>query len=153
MSTKFTLLSKLSMKSVLGKIKIPDDGEVILAQIMGVATGIKTGESDKGPWTALLGSFQGINMETGSIYRSGVCFLPNIVMNLLLPKLLEKDSKAIEFAFNIGIKSDDKSATKYVYIAEPIFDTAENDPLEMLTKKLPKTEIASTKAIEHKKRA
>ena len=122
-------------------------------QVMGVATGIKTGESDKGPWTALLGSFQAINMETGDTYRSGVCFLPNIMLNLVTPRLLEKESKAVEFAFNIGVKADEKSATGYVYIAEPIFETAENDPLEMLTKKLPAPKGDKAAQIEHKKKA
>lgn len=153
MSTKFTMISKISAKSVIGKIKAPDSGQHFIMQVMGIATGTKTGESDKGPWTALLGSFQAINMETGNVYRSGVCFLPNIVLNMILPKLLEKDSKAVEFAFNIGIKADEDSVTGYVYIAEPIFEAAENDPLEMLTKKLPKTSGEKVSQIEHKKKA
>lgn len=151
MSSKFTILSKISVKSVLGhKVKTPEKSEMLI-QVMGVATGIKTGESDKGPWTALLGSFQAINMQSGNVYRSGVCFLPNIVLNLILPKLLEKESKSIEFAFNIGVAPDEESAVGYVFIAEPIFDAAENDPLEMLTKKLPAPK-KNPEQSEHKKK-
>lgn len=153
--SKFAIVKKLSVKSILGKKpKPPEEGKTEwLCQIVGVATGVKTGNSNFGDWTALTGSFQGSNMETGVITRSGVCFLPDVALNLITPGLMQKETKGIEFAFNIGIKFDDDSTTKYVYVVEPIFEASENDPLEMLTKKLQKPAVEKADQTEHKKRA
>jgi hypothetical protein len=139
MSNKIPIVKKLSIKTILGrKPKAPAEGKIDwLCQIIGVATGVKTGNSNFGDWTALMGSFQGLNMETGDISRSGQCFLPDVALNLITAALLNKDARGIEFAFNIGVKEDSKSTTGYVYVCEPVLEASENDPLEMLTKKLP----------------
>lgn len=142
MSTKFAIVSKISMKILLGKRpRAPEGTEpVYLAQMVGVATNIKTGTSNFGDWTALLGSFQATVMETGVTVRSGQMFLPDVALNLILPALKDANNKGVEFAFNIGVKADEASKTGYIYVAEPIFEASENDPLEMITKKLTKTE-------------
>jgi len=152
---KFAIVKKLSVKNIMGKKpKAPEEGKTEwLCQIVGVAQGIKTGRSDFGDWTALTGAFQGSNMETGVVTRSGVCFLPDVALNLITPGLMQKETKGIEFAFNIGVKADEDSTTGYVYVCEPIFDAAENDPLEMLTKKLPAPKGDKVAQIEHKKKA
>jgi len=140
MGTKIALVGKISVKSMLGgKPKAPEtDKPEYLVQMVGIATSIKTGTSNFGDWTALLGSFQATNMETGETVRSGMLFMPDVALNLIIPSLNNKDNKGVEFGFNIGVKKDAASSVGYIYVAEPIFDAAENDPLEMITKKLPK---------------
>lgn len=155
MAGKFAIVKKLSIKGILGrKPKVPEDGKVNwLVQFIGVATGMKTGSSNFGEWTALTGSFQGVNMETGDVMRSGMCFMPDVALNLITPALGQKDTKGIEFAFNIGVKADEKSTIGYVYVAEPVLEASENDPLEMLTKKLGASKMEKPAAIENKPQA
>lgn len=140
--SKFDLVSKISVKKVMGaKPRAPEPGKSeMLMQVIGVATGTKVKDTDFGQSIALLGSFQATNLKTGKVYRSGVCYLPNLALDLIAPQLSDKDTKAVEFAFNIGVVYDEGSATSYVYFAEPVIAPGENDPLEMLTKKLPAPE-------------
>jgi hypothetical protein len=134
-----TLVTKLSMKTVCnGSPDAPkkDEPPKKLARFYGIATGVKTGESAMGPWTALLGSFRGINFDTGEMFQSGKCFLPNVALNMITPQLLKSENQGVSFAFDISVRRDETSATKYIYTADPIMDAEESDPLEMLTKKI-----------------
>lgn len=133
------LVRKISTKTVLGKKPaVPaDDKPHWLFQVVGIANDKTTGETDKGPWIALLGAFQATNYETGEIYRSGRAFLPNVALDLVLGQLGAKDVQSVQFAFRIGVRADETSVTGYVYIAEPVINVTENDPLEALLAKLP----------------
>lgn len=149
MAKSAPIVRKLSIKIMLGKKPRPPTAEEIKAnpekypegiknvvRFYGVATGTRTGVSDKGEWCALLGSFKAINLETGEEKRSGTCFIPGVALDLITPQLAPGKANAVEFGFDIGVKEDEDSATGYVYTAAPCMEVAENDPLELLTKRI-----------------
>jgi len=66
-------VTKMSVNSIAGKRAM---GKICV--ILGKATGIKTGEDANGKvWEALTGTFQGHNLQTGEVFRSGKLFLPS----------------------------------------------------------------------------
>lgn len=143
------IVSKLSAKKVCGKIKKPD-AKTPLMQVFGIATGIKTGESNFGPWTALTGAFRATRLSDGEVYQSGSCFLPKMGTELIAPMLKKEGVDGLEFAFNIGVVPSD-NAIGYEYYVEPMLEAKENDPLELLQKRvtqaaLPAPEKAKEKA-------
>ena len=139
--SKVTIVSKLSVKKICGKIKKPE-GKVMLMQVFGIATGTKSDESNFGPWTALLGQFRAVNLESGELFQSGVCFLPNTGLNLITPLLKKDGTDGIEFALNIGVIPAENSVG-YEYYVEPVIESQENDPLEILSKKVNQAALPS----------
>ena len=132
------LINKLSVKAIIGgkgnileTVMKDKEAEHVVARILGIATGIKTGEGDNGPWTGLTGTFKGVNVTTGEEFQSGVLFMPNVAQDMVTGALMA-DTKAVEFGFEITAKYDETSATSYVYSARPLFESSESDPLKML---------------------
>lgn len=133
-----TLIKKISIKTVLkARPAVPEkNGEVNqIMDLIGIANGVQPGETDKGPYNRFIGSFQATNLKTGEVYRSGSCFMPDVAGNLILGAL-KGGASSVEFGFKIGVVKDDQSATGYVYVAEPLMKPSENDPLELLNKKV-----------------
>lgn len=72
------IAKKLSMKALAGgRPAIPAAGQVNwIAKIAGIASGVKYGESNYGPWVALLGNFiaecqqDAIDAKTGEVLRT-----------------------------------------------------------------------------------
>ena len=128
------LMTKLSAKKLVGKIEKPKD-KVTLFQIFGIATGTKNGESNFGAWIAFTGQFRAIRVSDGEVFQAGMCFLPAMATNLMLPAVNKEGTNGVEFAFNIGVFPADNLAG-YEYFAEPMIETSETDPLEQLAKKV-----------------
>jgi len=136
-----TIVKKLSVKQLIGHApdapERGDDKPKWLADVIGRAVGIKQGESNYGPWFALTGEFIARQIPTGAKdevvehFKSGMVFVPDLVLNLIEPAM-QATGGAIEFGFRLGIKRDDASATKYVYVAESLIEPAESDPLTKL---------------------
>ncbi|MES9901016.1 MAG: hypothetical protein ABW148_18620 [Sedimenticola sp.] len=141
MSERIAMIKKLSTPKIMGKKpRLNEDEEKRdLYQIVGVASGKKTGESDFGIWCSLSGNFAAVNLITGEQFRSGVVFLPDVALDPILGQL-DAGATAVEFGFTITIIADEDSATGYVYIATPLMEPDENDPLEALTAKFSPTE-------------
>lgn len=137
------MIKKLSTPKIMGKRPRLNDDETErdLYQVVGIASGKKTGESDYGQWTALTGNFAAQNLETGVQFRSGVAFLPDVALDPILGQL-DMGVTAVEFGFTIGIQEDD-TPTGYAYIATPIVEPDESDPLEELA-----SHFAEVKLIE-----
>lgn len=146
--SKVTIVSKLSVKKICGKVKKPE-GKVMLMQVFGIATGTKSDESNFGPWTALLGQFRAVNLETGEVFQSGVCFLPNTGLNLITPLLKKDGVDGLEFALNIGVIPAENTVG-YEYYVEPVIEAKDNDPLEILSKKVAQVALPAPEK-EHKK--
>ncbi len=145
------LVNKLSVKAIIGgkgnileTVMKDKENEHIVARIIGIASGIKTGEGDNGPWTGLTGQFKGVNVLTGEEFRSGILFMPSVAQDMVVGALMG-DTKAVEFGFDITAKYDEESATSYVYGAVPLFESSESDPLSMLEAK-----ATPMKALEEK---
>jgi hypothetical protein len=134
-----TLVSKLSSKTLCGKISAPPSGSAYLYRIVGIAEKTSTGETTFGSFTCFHGSFRGstIDHDTGEVktYRSGKCFLPDIATSLL-SAAVDANGGGVEFAFDIGIKKAD-NPMGYEYTVVPIIETRADDPLEKLSASLP----------------
>jgi hypothetical protein len=152
------LISKISPRTVFGS-----KGEILelvmsdksmehpLFVVVGKANGRKDGESDFGPWTALLGNFRAQALDkngqrAGELFSSGRCHLPNYVLESTLGQF-EEPGDVVEMGYIIGAIYDEQSATSYIYTAKPLFEPApENDAaLALLERAMP-----STPALEHK---
>jgi len=151
------IMKKMSMKALVGDVKgllkvgvtVNEKGEPNpmaegetkwIGRIFGMAKGLKTGESNFGPWTAVLGDFQVEGYEgngKGKTFRTGQLFLPEVVENMVVPEVanLEKGASVL-FAFDIGIIANEESAPGYVYTASFVKEPAENDPLSLFAKEV-----------------
>ena len=75
--------------------------KVALARIYGVATGVKIKTDTKGDtFEAITGTFEGVNLETGEIFRSGLLFLPGGIHETLTVHARE-DGAAVRFGLEI----------------------------------------------------
>ena len=132
------LSKKISTAKVYGKVnirKLPEFGAVVnLYSIIGVAIGTKTGTSDYGDWTSLVGQFEAVNCETGERFASANAFLPDVAQGLVLAQLAHPDTNQVQFAFMIGAKTDENSPVGYSYTAKPILPPDAKDPLADLRK-------------------
>lgn len=146
--SNITIVSKISAKKVCGKIAKPDN-KTPLMQVFGIATGAKTGESSFGEYMSLLGQFRATNLATGEVYQSGVCFLPNMGVNMVAPMIAKEGVEGVQFALFIGVVPAE-NAFGYEYYVEPIMQASESDPLEILAKKVTQTLLAAPEAKSHK---
>lgn len=151
MATTTKLLSKLSLKEVYGAVKIKElhagKTPVNLMRVIGLASGVKTGQSTFGDWLAFTGNFKAINLETNEEFRAGKCFLPNIASNLIEGALQNAEGD-VQFAFDVGVKPvlDRQNKESYEYTVTPLIEAADNDPLTELENK-----VKGAPAIEDKK--
>jgi len=154
------ILRKLSIKTVTGllvkdirKWAEETPGKPIMT-VMGVATGIQTGETDNGPWTALRGNFMAQNSK-GERFRGGRAFIPDGgALDMVLGMLGDDSVENVKFAYNIFVREDNASVTGYTYVSEPLLEPAENDPLEAMISGLDTKMLAGSgpapKAVENK---
>jgi hypothetical protein len=134
------LVNKITIKGLVGAvkgiIKGKADGEIVkLAQIVGICNGTGVVPTQYGDSTFLKGQFKMKSLLDGKEQQSGKCFLPDSAINLVAGQLTD-DCKAIQFAFNIGVKVDDSIQIGYVYTIEPLLSPEANNPLALLEQKL-----------------
>lgn len=130
------LLSKISPKSVCGKIEKDPKDKTILFTVFGIASGIQAGESNMGPWECLTGQFEAVRATDGAVFQAGRCFLPSVAHNPIAGKLkalADDDGKAVRFALQVGIKPSD-SPVGYEYTVLPVLNPVEDDAMADLRK-------------------
>lgn len=106
-----------------------------LLEIFGAARKSAPGETDKGPFIRFIGDFKAINLETGEVFRSTRCILPNFVGEQVWSAMkADASGKEVEcaFGFRIGAHFDETAVTKYVYDVTPLLPIAENDAISMI---------------------
>lgn len=118
------------IKEVMAAAKLEDGQSVPLLKIAGQSTGAKTGQTDKGQFTKLLGSFIGTDMTTGALYQSGQCILPEFIGGTLGSALMGGES--VRFAFEIGARRKDNAITGYEFVIKPLIDTKPTDAMAEL---------------------
>lgn len=127
------LTKKLSTAKIVGKVnirKLPEDGTVVnLYTVIGLAVGTKSGTSDFGDWTGLVGQFEAVNLETGERFASANLFLPDVAQGLIEAQLANAENHQVQFAFVIGAMADSNSPVGYSYTAQPILHPDAKDPL------------------------
>lgn len=107
------------------------EGEsVALLRIAGNSTAAKTGQTDKGEYTKLLGEFIGTDLTTGELYQSGQCILPEFVGGTLGAAL--KSGSAVRFAFEIHARRKDSAVTGYEFVVKPLMQAEASDSLKEL---------------------
>ena len=130
------LIRKISAKSVCGRIEAPKKA-VKLFTVFGIATKVKTGQSDYGPWTALVGQFEAVNAETGEIFQAPQCFLPDPMNSMIAEQLEECDedgnrvTQSVQFSVDVGIKPSDVPVG-YEYTTKTVVESDNADPLAAL---------------------
>jgi hypothetical protein len=148
---KVSLLSKLSTATVYGRIERPADGAPpkALFNIYGVTHSIKRGQTTMGEYTAFLGNFEAVNLDTGEIFAGGKAFLPRVVEEMVVGALASAQaggdvSASVQFALQVGIRTEPKNAYGYVYTCTPLVEIAQGDVLQHL-----RAVGAATPAITH----
>lgn len=132
MTNKVELLRKLSAKTIIGKIDPPEDA-VDLFTIYGSATDVKSGESAYGQWDCLVGKFEAVKMDTGEMFASMQCFLPEPMGSMLVNRVRElEDGEKVEFAVVIGVKPCDRGSTGYEYTCKPVVEPEATSELSAL---------------------
>lgn len=120
----------LVVKDIRTATEASEGGTVALAKIVGSTTEAKTGQTDKGQFTALLGEFVGVNLLTGEVFNSGKAILPNFISEQLAAAL--NVSNAVDFALEIGAKADESAVTGYVYTVRSLVDAEPTDKMKKL---------------------
>lgn len=118
-----------------GNPKMPDDGTTVdLLKVAGMATSASTGQTDKGQFTRLTGTFVGTDLITGELYQSGQCILPEYIGSQLGAALLMADDTAVQFAFKIGAKAKENAITGYEFIVVPLMESRQTSAMVELMK-------------------
>jgi hypothetical protein len=152
---------KLSVATVYGKINpktVLDATEPIkVMRVIGQAVGTKSGESNYGAWTCLVGQFKATNPETGETSEAAVLFLPDVALVPLQVALAQGDTKGVAFAIDIFVKAATNTkpgGSVYEYSFENVLPPAENDPIRQLEEKIASLALpAPTHAAEAEKTA
>lgn len=146
--SKITVNSIGLEKPVLVKICEQQKGkETPVCRIVGQATDMKAGSTEKGDYTRFVGLFQATNYLNPEIdYRSGNLILPNVAAGMLEGMLgsaraefqdsgKEGGGAAVVFGFEIIVKGDPTAATGYVFGVRSLIKG--KDPLAKLLAELP----------------
>lgn len=147
-----TLVNKLSIKKVIGKIRatkeetIKENGKDVkilvvednpaIMRVVGVARKFEIGESDFGEYTKFVGTFQATDLRDNKDYRSGNCFLPEVATDMLRQAIIDNEGSQVEFGFDIGVIGRPELAIGYEYTVTPLIEATEADPLQMLANKI-----------------
>jgi hypothetical protein len=133
------IIKKLSVKGVCGKPVPPANGESKdLMNVIGNCQRTKVVTTTFGESVGLQGLFKAINLETGEAFRAGTAYLPDVALDLILGEMAKKDVESVDFAFTIGIVGDSELPTKYFYIAKPLLEASESDPIAAIEARMTK---------------
>jgi len=152
-------VKKLSVATVFGKIGLKElikadetgpgavagadgkmsGGKMPLIRVIGAAVGTKTGNSSYGDWTALLGQFKAINLDTGEQSEAATLFLPDVALVPIQVALSGPDSRSVEFAIDIfaTLRKDGKpGGVPYTFEWSPLLPSGANDPIRRLEEQI-----------------
>jgi len=147
---EITKLAQISMKALgysakeLRKLVDNNDGAQYLARIGGVAVEMFTGESAKGQWYGFKGQFVAQNQK-GETFSSSVIFFPAGITNTLV-KQFDAGVCEVEIKADVFVGENDKSASGYGYICEPVMEAKQKARVEELALSL----FNDTPALEDK---
>ena len=120
-------IRKVSIATVYGKVRIadiPQDGELHLCRMAGVASSVESGESTYGDWQCLVGEFAAVNQQTGEMYAGNKCFVPSAMGEMLVSQmsgaLLEDAAARLKFSVDIFAKVSARDENKYEYVIRPV---------------------------------
>jgi hypothetical protein len=144
MSQKPKLVKAISTPKVFGKISIREvmafndahAGEAMpLYTVYGRISSMKSGENDMGSFTGFIGETYAV-ARNGERYVSACFYPPSKALTEMLQGALGNSTGPVDFAFSVGVKFDDTSATKYVYEVVPLIEAKPSDAIALLEDKL-----------------
>jgi len=121
-----TMVKKISSKLLCGVVREKENG--VLYNVIGTATGIKTGQSNFGEWVALKGEFNAWNDKVN--LKSRIIFLPEVA-TIPIESALKSGAKHIDFGISV-IKGASDSVIGYEYSIKNIIPVKESNRLEDL---------------------
>lgn len=128
-----TLVSKLTIKTMKAQpARHSVDKDDMVATIYGRCTEKKAGTSDHGDYVRFIGEFEGVNANTGDVYRSGNLIVPKTLEALLDQAITIDANNAIDFAVEVWVEKNENSITGYSYSIKPLIKPAESDVLASL---------------------
>lgn len=128
--TEITTVKKLTTKIIVGKKIGKVEARTTLYSVIGVATGLKTGESNYGAWTALVGRFEAERTQDGELFAAPLLLLPDEATALPLINAV-KIHEGVEFALIVSVEPT-LSAPGYVYDVTSVVSPRRNDMLAIL---------------------
>jgi hypothetical protein len=108
------------------KMALGSEPSVSLLRIAGIAQEGQPGQTDKGEYLKLKGEFRAVNMVTGEMFEAATAILPSFITDRIAAAI---KAGPVEFALEIGVKSDPSSVTGYQYTAQPLVDAKPSDRL------------------------
>lgn len=153
---KEMVVGKLTKLVIDGVLKLPCD----LYTLIGRAHNLRDGESDFGPWTALVGEFEGTRIYDGSHARflATESFIPGPAGDLLIQQMrklvgeeiavtseeFKKHGKTykptgefVELAVIVGVKlAEREGGAPYEYTVRPVVPVQKSDSLASLRQKM-----------------
>lgn len=142
------VIKKITAKEVCGDVKklvnlnmkdgeLPEGLAIPLMRVVGKCDRTQIKTTDIGESLLLLGNFEGINIATGEVFRSGRCYLPEVAADMIAGMLLDDSVSAVEFGFDIGVITDPSSIVGYTWEVTPLVEPQDDDALSRLSKSLP----------------
>jgi len=130
--TKPDTIKKLSIARCAGKMTVKrvlsaPDHRLPVLRVVGLAVGVKSGISDLGDWTALIGDFGVTNLETGEEFRGSTLYMPDVAQ-VPIEVQIKAGAQSVQFALEIIAKGDDNSPVGFSYAVEQLVEP-ENDPI------------------------
>jgi hypothetical protein len=132
----YMMLAKLTPATMGFAVEKGKQGRFLCGVLIGTAFGVVAKKLPNGePSIALTGKFEGTNMETGEIFRSGVMYFPGGVHEFVVAALDSNPDANIDFAVELYTKPS-KSPAGYQWEVKPIVDLSLADPLADLRKQI-----------------
>ena len=128
-------LKVISLKRLVGAIKLPESGVSWLAVVFGVCTAAKVKSTDMGDAVVFAGDFIAKGLTTKGkdekivAGRSGALILPDVVADMLQSDDVGADDTFSQFVLKVGITKDDKGRPQYVgeYVVKPTLTSPADD--------------------------
>jgi hypothetical protein len=124
--TEITTVKKLTTKIIVGKKIGKVEQRKQLYSVIGVATGLKVGESNYGAWTGLVGRFEAQRTDDGVMFSAPLLLLPDVAAEPIIRAV--KIHEGVEFALVVTVEPT-LSEPGYVYDIASVVTPRKNDML------------------------
>lgn len=128
----YILQAKLTPATMGFEVQKGKAGRHVCGTIIGTANGVAARKLPNGEDSiAITGKFEGVNADTGEVFRSGVMFFPTGIQEYVLKALDDNADAEVHFAVELATKPS-KSPAGYQWEVRPIVDLSLADPMSAL---------------------
>jgi hypothetical protein len=132
------ITNKISAKRICGKLTAPEKAAALFV-VIGVADGLKAGDSNYGPWESLTGQFEATVVggpTAGQRHYGTQLFLPKGAHDTVAGRLRVEGNTSVEFAMEVGYKPAPDAPKGYEFTFKPISKPGAADPLASLRERV-----------------